>query len=77
MKTNGTPIFGEWDSYFLAETPTFYKRESQTPNFKILVRTLETLYSILICGLKFAFYAQYMDAPAVGYLTIKLQNSTW
>ena len=20
---------------------------------------------------------QYMDAPAVGYLTIKLQNSTW
>ena len=24
-KKNGTPIFGEWDSYFLAGTPTFYK----------------------------------------------------
>ena len=25
-KKNGTPIFGEWDSYFLAGTPTFYKK---------------------------------------------------
>ena len=23
---NGTPIFWEWDSYFLAGTPTFYKK---------------------------------------------------
>ena len=40
-KKNGTPILGEWDSYFLAGTLTFYKkRESRTPTFKILVRTL-------------------------------------
>ena len=25
-KKNGTPILGEWDSYFLAGTPTFYKK---------------------------------------------------
>ena len=25
-KKNGTHIFGEWDSYFLAGTPTFYKK---------------------------------------------------
>ena len=25
-KKNGTPIFWEWDSYFLAGTPTFYTR---------------------------------------------------
>ena len=25
-KKNGTPIFWEWDSYFLAGTPTFYKK---------------------------------------------------
>ena len=25
-KKNGTSIFGEWDSYFLAGTPTFYKK---------------------------------------------------
>ena len=25
-KKNGTPILGEWDSYFLAGTPTFYTR---------------------------------------------------
>ena len=48
-KENGTPILGEWDSYFLAGTPTFWlglllftKRESRTPTFKILVRTLYT-----------------------------------
>ena len=28
MKTNGTPIFGEWDSYFFAGTPTFYNKNS-------------------------------------------------
>ena len=26
IKKNGTPILGEWDSYFLAGTPTFYKK---------------------------------------------------
>ena len=25
-KNNGTPILGEWDSYILAGTPTFYKK---------------------------------------------------
>ena len=25
-KKMGTPILGEWDSYFLAGTPTFYKK---------------------------------------------------
>ena len=25
-KEKGTPILGEWDSYFLAGTPTFYKK---------------------------------------------------
>ena len=25
-KKNGTSILGEWDSYFLAGTPTFYKK---------------------------------------------------
>ena len=25
-KKNGTPILGEWDSYILAGTPTFYKK---------------------------------------------------
>ena len=25
-KKNGTPILGEWDSYFLAGTLTFYKK---------------------------------------------------
>ena len=25
-KKNGTPILGEWDSHFLAGTPTFYKK---------------------------------------------------
>ena len=28
-KKNGTPTFGEWDSYFLAVTPTFYKKGVQ------------------------------------------------
>ena len=27
-KKNGTPFLGEWDSYFLAGTPTFYKKGS-------------------------------------------------
>ena len=40
-KNNGTSILGEWDSYFLAGTPTFYKKGvPRTPTFKILVRTL-------------------------------------
>ena len=25
-KKNETPVLGEWDSYFLAGTPTFYKK---------------------------------------------------
>ena len=25
-ENNGTPIFGEWDPYFLAGTPAFYKK---------------------------------------------------
>ena len=53
-KKNGTPIFGEWDSYFLGSgTPTFWlvlllfiKRESRTPTFKILVRTLSIIIII-------------------------------
>ena len=25
-ESHGTPVLGEWDSYFLAGTPTFYKK---------------------------------------------------
>ena len=30
----GLLFFGEWNSYFLAGTPTYIKRESWTPTFK-------------------------------------------
>ena len=32
-KKNRTPIFGEWDSYFLAGTPTFNKKGVQDSYF--------------------------------------------
>ena len=42
---------------------------------------LTVLVSIISCSqvflLKLEMCPQYTDAPAVGYLTIKLQNSTW
>ena len=50
MKKNGTPIFGEWDSYFLAGTLLFIKWESQTPAFKILVRTLLMVIGAVVCS---------------------------
>ena len=47
-KKNGTPIFGEWDSYFLAGTPTFYKKGVPDSTFKILVRTLDLMQNHVI-----------------------------
>ena len=32
-KKNGTPTFGEWDSYFLVGTPTIYKKGVQDSYF--------------------------------------------
>ena len=47
MKTNGTPIFGEWDSCFLAGNPTFYKKGVPDSYFQSPSENPE--YDLAIC----------------------------